>query len=345
MPYLDSKVYFDGAHYIAIPHTTRFTKKKYYKPPPAKIKLNSEQDSGKPEPCVTLYDGLVPVTMDVDVFPDTEPLIQAVVEPIKETPVSDKTYRDLFNETYKESLELPYRERKKFIVEKILPYFKNEEQCCNFVKINLRRKYHNLVVRRTRMMRKAALVDFNYFVTFTYDSSKLDEASFQKKLKTCFRNLCNRKHWKYMGVWERAPETKRLHFHGLFYIPDGGMVGSLEEHTDYNFKLHKRTTTIQNTYFNKRFGRTDFEYIASNKELYKEINYILKYLEKTEEKIVYSKGLYQYFLADIRDEDVVCRIGREDSKLLLFDDFVCIDEGVVKGKVNEDIIAEMRKCN
>ena len=224
MPYLDSKVYFDGAHYIAIPHTTRFTKKKYYKPPPAKIKLNSEQDSGKPEPCVTLYDGLVPVTMDVDVFPDTEPLIQPVVEPVKETPVSDKTYRDLFNETYKESLELPYRERKKFIVEKILPYFKNEEQCCNFVKINLRRKYHNLVVRRTRMMRKAALVDFNYFVTFTYDGSKLDEASFQKKLKTCFRNLCNRKHWKYMGVWERAPETKRLHFHGLFYIPDGGIT-------------------------------------------------------------------------------------------------------------------------
>ena len=61
--------------------------------------------------------------MDVDVFPDTEPLIQPVVEPVKETLVSDKTYRDLFNETYKESLELPYRERKKVYCGKDITLF------------------------------------------------------------------------------------------------------------------------------------------------------------------------------------------------------------------------------
>ena len=71
----------------------------------------------------------------------------------------------------------------------------------------------------------------------------------------------------------------------------------------------------------------------------------MKYIEKTGEKIVYSKGLPQYFISDIMDDDIVYRIGQEDKKLLLFDDFKCWDEGVYMGKVSPKVIAEMRKSN
>ena len=70
-----------------------------------------------------------------------------------------------------------------------------------------------------------------------------------------------------------------------------------------------------------------------------------KYLGKTEERIVYSKDLPTYFISDIMDEDIVCTIGIEDRKLLLFDDFKCWDEGVYVGKVSKETISQLRKAN
>lgn len=58
----------------------------------------------------------------------------------------------------------------------------------------------------------------------------------------------------------------------------------------------------------------------------------MKYLEKTGEKIVYSKGLPQYFISDIMEDNIVTTIGLEDKKLLLFDDFTCWDEGDISGQ-------------
>ena len=58
-----------------------------------------------------------------------------------------------------------------------------------------------------------------------------------------------------------------------------------------------------------------------------------------------SKGLPQYFLSDIMDEDVVCPFGLEDKKLLLFDDFLCWDEGRLIGTVSKETIALMPKSN
>ena len=52
-----------------------------------------------------------------------------------------------------------------------------------------------------------------------------------------------------------------------------------------------------------------------------------------------------WFVSDILESDIVCKIGQEDRKLLLFDDFLCIDEGVVMGKVSPEVIKEMPKSN
>ena len=48
MSYSETKVYFDGSHYIAIPHTTRPTKKRP-KPPEEIIEVLEENDDELPE--------------------------------------------------------------------------------------------------------------------------------------------------------------------------------------------------------------------------------------------------------------------------------------------------------
>ncbi len=202
-----------------------------------------------------------------------------------------------------------------------------------------------MIARRIRMMRKVNLQDFNYFCTFTYDGAKHTEESFKAKLRDTFKKMCYRRQWKYVGVWERSPGKKRLHFHGLFYIPDGSMPGELVEVKDYSPIKKKVQYTLQNTYFNERFGRSDFKPIEDKSQMGEAVAYLMKYIEKTGEKIVYSKGLPQYFISDIMDDDVVCRYGKDEKKLLLFDDFSCFDEGVYIGPVSKETIEKLRKMN
>jgi hypothetical protein len=124
------------------------------------------------------------------------------------------------------------------------------------------------------------------------------------------------------------------------------MQGELVENKDYDTRSHEMRITYQSTYFNERFGRSDFKEIDENeKRLGNALAYLMKYMEKTNEKIVYSKNLPQYFISDIMDDDIVCTIGQEDKKLLLFDDFKCWDEGYLMGTVSPEVIEQMRKSN
>lgn len=131
----------------------------------------------------------------------------------------------------------------------------------------------------------------------------------------------------------------------MFYIPNGTLPGEMKEVSGYSFSEHKRKKTHENLYFRERFGRNDFESMISEYMLDVAVTYILKYIEKSGEKIVYSKGLPQFFISDIMEDDVVCAMGEEDKKLQLFDDFSCRDEGCYIGKVGKDVIAQMPKCN
>ena len=65
----------------------------------------------------------------------------------------------------------------------------------------------------------------------------------------------------------------------------------------------------------------------------------------TREQIVYSKGLPQYFISDILEEDIACAYNDEETKYILFDDFSCWDEGVYVGQVSKDVIEQMPKAN
>ena len=248
-----------------------------------------------------------------------------------------------FEKVYKENLSKTKKEKKEILENELSKHFESKKQTKEYVERNLERKKRNSIVRRTRLARKVNLQEWNYFCTFTYDDSKLNEEDFRKKLSNCFKKLSYRKKWKYVGVWERSPVNKRLHFHGLFYIPT--MIGTLEEIRDYSTKKHQMQVAHQNTYFLERFGRNDFKSIESKEHVNESKNYLMKYIEKTNEKIVYSKGLPTYFVSDISEEDVICTIGQEDRKILLFDNFTCLDEGFVVGKVSKETIEQMPKCN
>ena len=348
MPYGECKIYFDGSHYIGIPHTTRPLRRRP-KPPEEEIVVtdNETEQTAETEVNITIEES-APSNDDAPIVrAENEEPFESESEPQAEPQpkVRTMTRKELFEELYQKYLNKPRRIKLELIAKEMLPYFKTEELSKIYVNENIERKLRNLIARRIRLTRKANLQEFNYFVTFTYDGKLHTEDSFRKGLKNCLRHLVERKQWKYIGVWERSPEKQRLHFHGIFYIPEGTMPGMLLDVNDYNFSTHNRQITHQNTYFNERFGRSDFELIDDMDKMGDALAYIMKYIEKSGEKIVYSKGLPQFFISDVMDEDIICFTGLEDKKLLLSDDFTCWDEGCYVGKVSKAVIAQLRKCN
>ena len=269
MDYPKTKVYFDGSHFIGIPHEKQLWKKRNN----IKKKVKNETE-----------------------------------EKIKEL--------------YKKETGTK-KEKTEKVIEKINEEIKDEEKAKEIVKATLEKEKRNKIVRLTRLYRKIGLQQWTHFCTFTYDSNKLTEEEFRNKLLTCLRHLSHRKNWKYIGVFERSPNLERLHFHGIFVIAE--MVGEIIETKDYSTKNHKMQIAHQNTFFLERFGRNDFKKIINNVGVNDAVNYIMKYIRKTGEKVIYSKHLQTYFVADILDDDVVCKIGQEDRKILLFDDFKCLD--------------------
>ncbi len=260
----------------------------------------------------------------------------------EESPDSPKAK---FETAYSESQSLPKRERKKYIKEKLQDAFPNEEREKEFIESNIERKKINAAKRRVRLMRKVYLQEWNYFVTFTFSGELHTEETFKEKLRNTLKHMVSRKGWKYIGVWERSPEKQRLHFHGIFYIPPNAMIGELVEVKDYSTKSHRMQTTFQNTHFQKYFGRNDFKELCRREDIMQSVRYLLKYIEKSNERLVYGGKLPTYFVSDILDDDIICPYGVDDRKAILFDNFTCIDEGCIVGQASEEVIKQMPKCN
>lgn len=331
MTYRESKVYYDGSHYIAIPQIPKLNMKEKHIMHEEKV-LQAELSDTKTLPIISESD------FEQNTSTESESNTATIDTQIK-------TKKEHFEELYKESLNLPKNQRRNYVYDNIKSRFSDERKALKYVDDNFSRKSRNLICRRIRMIRKANLHIFNYFCTFTYDDKKHNEETFKKKLKSTLSSFVNRKNWKYIGVWERAPKTNRLHFHGIFNIPDNTLPGTLLAYKDYNLNSQSMQITYQSLYFNERFGRSDFKSIEDHVHLRESINYLLKYIEKTNEKIVYSKGLSQYFITDIIDSDVICNVGIGDKKLLLYDDFSCWDKGEYLGQVSPRIIDFLRKSN
>lgn len=135
--------------------------------------------------------------------------------------------------------------------------------------------------RKIRFKRKFRSCEWTYFATILYDEEKHTEESFRKQLCRCLSNLHTRRGWLYIGVFERSPITNRLHFHALVYVPNGKMIGVINE-------------LCLNDFFIQRFGRNEFRGIDET-NFQKDIllSYFMQCLSKTNERIIYSRGILQ----------------------------------------------------
>lgn len=295
------------------------------------------------------HDGSHFVAIPKGAFSSGKGCKRSVARPTKQQPPTTEsppeTHKEHFETAYKESLSLPKKERKKHIKDALESDFADKTELKVFVDKNLERVKTNAIKRRVRLNRKLQLQRWDYFVTFTYSDELHTEETFRKKLTNTLKHLVARKGWKYVGVWERGSDTDRLHFHGIFQIPEGSMIGDLTEVKDYDTRRHRIQTTLQNTHFLKHFGRNDFSCLCVPDDLSKAVKYITKYMEKSGERLVYGGNLPTYFQSDILEDDVVCPIGIDDRKALLFDNFTCINEGEIIGKVSQEVIDQMPKCN
>ena len=254
--------------------------------------------------------------------------------------------REQFEAAYKESQRLPKKERKAYMRKAMEDVIPDRKQRKVYVERHNERKQTNAIRRKARLSKKVNLQrEWNFFCTFTFSDKLHTEESFRKSLRNTLKHLVNRKGWKHIGVWERGNKTDRLHFHGIFYIPPGEMVGEIVETKDYSTKDHRMQTAHQNTYFLERYGRNDFQALGSPMEVQHSLGYLMKYIEKSGERLIYGGNLPTYFVSDVMDEDVICPYGIDDRKAILADDFTCISDGEVMGTVSKEVIEKMPKAN
>ncbi len=218
-----------------------------------------------------------------------------------------------------------------FLYTKMQENFPELDNTKQFVKDNISRKWHNYYSRLKRFKRKANLNLWNKFVTITYDDKKMDEDTFRKKLRKCLSNLHCRRKWRYMGVFERGEDNNRLHFHAIMYIPDGEMIGAIVEKRDYSTKQHQIQITHSNTFFAETFGRNDFEDINQYEIVNgNAISYITKYIAKSGEKIVYSRGIPTEIIKEIDSRDIVAKMVDFGLKYIFFDDVIDVETDVMQ---------------
>lgn len=234
-----------------------------------------------------------------------------------------------------------------FIREGILKLFPQYPKLDEFIADKIKRKVNNLHHRKKRFRRKASMNRWSYFVTFTYDDKKQTEESFKKRLRKCLANLHSRRHWRYMGVFERAPETGRLHFHGLLYVPEGEFIGTITEKTDYSTTDGKMQTRHENDFFEEAFGRNDFDEVT-DMEMKNGLRqeYILKYIEKTGERIVYSRGIPSELYKRLTTDEIITPLKNDFAeKFILFDNVIDWERDIMRYRYNKQMTTFDWLCN
>lgn len=231
----------------------------------------------------------------------------------------------IFDELYFEAKE-SYRsttKQRSFIKKELSKRINGVENVDVFIDEHFERKDRNMYNRVKRFRRKSYLNKWTHFVTFTYDDKLHDEDSFRSKLRKSLANFHVRRGWKYIGVFERAPITKRLHFHALLFVPEGEMPGTLIKKKDWSTKQKKFQEVFSNTFFEKRFGRNDFEPI--NVKDIKHGNtllYMLKYIEKSGEYLTYSRGVPTEICKELDEVHFSAEFYNFVQKFVLFDDVI-----------------------
>ena len=171
MPYQKCKIYNDGSHFIAIPHTTRPAVPKRYHPEEVievvddtlqQQQLNTDKCNA--ETALTALND----TNEVDSGEPEQNESPHVDEISKPTTTRKITRRQLFDELYEECKSLKKRGREKYIYDRMKKYFANAEAAKQYVDGQFDRLKRNAIAKRVRLVRKVNLQTFNYFCTVTY---------------------------------------------------------------------------------------------------------------------------------------------------------------------------------
>ena len=133
MPYSQAKIYFDGSHYIAIPQTFNPYRRK------KNTKINKQLTQ-------TLTDKTENKKSATEALPPKE----------------------RFERLYKESNGKKKTEKIKNITKEMEKEFKDKDEAKDFVLRNMERITRNKIVRKTRLVRKLYLNEWNWFCTVTY---------------------------------------------------------------------------------------------------------------------------------------------------------------------------------
>jgi hypothetical protein len=226
-------------------------------------------------------------------------------------------------------------------LEKLYPAFSALQK---YVLEKMDKKYRSLKRRVKRFERKANMYRWNYFATFTYNPKLHTAESFRKKLRKCLSNLHTRRGWKYMGVFEYGEANGAIHFHALIYVPEGEMIGDIVAVSEYSKKRGERYTRYGNTFFDDAFGKSDFQEV--NPVLLKRggtSRYLVKYITKTGEKIVYSRGIPAEICKELSDNDVVGTYLDFVTKYVLWDDVLDWERDIKDyGKKKEEVKRQRR---
>ena len=244
----------------------------------------------------------------------------AIQSPRKKRTELDEAFADLYRVALRE--DMCRKEQKQFIKENLESAFSIFPDLERWIEDKLDRERHNYFARRKRFLRKAYLHKWNYFVTITYDSKKYaTEEEFRKKLRKCLSNLHTRRDWRYMGVFEYSPKKNRLHFHALMQIPEGQFPGEFEMIEDYSTKRGKRQKRNENTFFRRQFGVNDFAKIDfAEVKRGRSVKYLIKYLEKSGERIVYSRNIPTEIEIVLHITEIAAKYWRYGERYVLFDD-------------------------
>ena len=327
------KVNFDGSNYLAkLPQPCPFKKgkpKKFLKT--IEIPADTQATTTCENPQDNICDEVVKYAEKARAENDGKEKKKAQTKKI----VVD--LKEIFNTLFLANAGKTYNEKKNAIIDGLRPYFDDFQGLIAFVDMQLERVRHNQGQRNARLWKKLNNVPFNYFITVTYDSKKHTEEAFRKAFTNFLKHVVYRKNWRYIGVWERGNATERLHFHALVYIPDGQMIGELFEQRDYSTKQKRMQTTIQNTHFNEKFGRTDFEVITTDNHLTEYYYYLKKYMEKSGEKLIVSRNCPTHFNLSVFKDDMICPLENNEYKHILADDFKGVN---ADGEIIENITRE-----
>ena len=96
--------------------------------------------------------------------------------------VEESEKKEQFEAAYKESQQLPKKERKAYMRKAMEETIPDKEQRKEYVERNNERKKTNAIRRKVRLAKKAYLQEWSFFCTFTFSDALHTEESFRKSL-------------------------------------------------------------------------------------------------------------------------------------------------------------------